>query len=73
MTRSVAAGRYYPNLGAVDFYGHYKDDIRSFAEMGFKCVRTSIAWTRIFPIGPESQPNDAVLKTYDAMLVELLN
>jgi 6-phospho-beta-glucosidase len=29
-----------------------------FAEMGFKCFRTSINWTRIFPTGEETEPNE---------------
>ncbi|MEX8991816.1 family 1 glycosylhydrolase, partial [Salmonella enterica] len=72
ITQNVVAGKYYPNHEAVDFYGHYKEDIRLFAEMGFKCFRTSIAWTRIFPNGDESQPNEAGLKFYDDMFDELL-
>ncbi len=36
---------------AIDFYHRYPEDIALFAEMGFKCLRTSIAWTRIFPKG----------------------
>jgi 6-phospho-beta-glucosidase len=40
--------------------------------MGFKCFRTSIAWTRIFPQGDESQPNEEGLKFYDDMFDELL-
>jgi 6-phospho-beta-glucosidase len=36
------------------FHGRYKEDIKLFAEMGFKCFRTSIAWTRIFPQGDET-------------------
>ncbi len=49
MTSGVDANYFYPNHEAVDFYSHYKGDIALFAEMGFKCFRTSIAWTRIFP------------------------
>lgn len=64
--------KYYPNHEAVDFYGHYKEDIKLFAEMGFKCFRTSIAWTRIFPKGDEAQPNEEGLKFYDDMFDELL-
>ncbi|OIM22953.1 6-phospho-beta-glucosidase, partial [Oenococcus oeni] len=41
-----------------------------FAEMGFKCFRTSIAWTRIFPNGDEEQPNEAGLKFYDQLFDE---
>ncbi|NMC23635.1 MAG: family 1 glycosylhydrolase, partial [Serratia sp.] len=53
MTDGVLEGYSYPNHEAVDFYSHYKEDIALFAEMGFKCFRTSIAWTRIFPNGDE--------------------
>ena len=33
--------------------------------MGFKCFRTTIAWTRIFPNGDETEPNEEGLKFYD--------
>ena len=46
-------GKLYPSHEAVDFYHHYKEDIAMFAEMGFKCFRMSIGWTRIFPTGME--------------------
>ena len=36
----------YPSHEATDFYHHYKEDIALFAEMGFKCFRMSIAWTK---------------------------
>ena len=39
----------YPSHVATDFYHHYKEDIALFAEMGFKLLRLSISWTRIFP------------------------
>ncbi|WP_411849192.1 6-phospho-beta-glucosidase [Yersinia ruckeri] len=72
MTDAVLEGYDYPNHEAVDFYSHYKEDIALFAEMGFKCFRTSIAWTRIFPKGDEQQPNEAGLQFYDDMFDELL-
>lgn len=31
-------------LEAIDFYHRYPQDIKMFAEMGFKVFRTSIAW-----------------------------
>lgn len=40
--------------------------------MGYKCFRTSIAWTRIFPNGDESIPNEDGLKFYDDLFDELL-
>jgi len=63
---------YYASHQAVDFYHHYKEDVALFAEMGFKCFRTSIAWSRIFPRGDETTPNEAGLKFYDNLFDELL-
>lgn len=71
-TDGVLKNTYYPNHRAIDFYHHYKEDIALFAEMGFKCFRTSIAWTRIFPNGDEAEPNEAGLKFYDDVFDELL-
>lgn len=72
ITDGVQAGEYYPMHIASDFYHHYKEDIALFAEMGFKCYRLSIAWTRIFPKGDESTPNEAGLKFYDDVFAECL-
>ena len=55
---------YYPSHQAIDFYHHYKKDIKLFAEMGFKVFRMSIAWTRIFPTGTEEKPNQRGLDFY---------
>lgn len=63
---------YYPNREGIDFYHHYKEDIKLFAEMGFKCFRTSIAWTRIFPNGDDEVPNEKGLEFYDSLFDELL-
>lgn len=72
ITDGVLDGVYYPNHEAVDFYHRYREDVRLFAEMGFKCFRTSIAWTRIFPNGDDEKPNEAGLKFYDELFDELL-
>ena len=56
---------------AIDFYHRYPEDIALFAEMGFKCLRLSIAWTRIFPNGDEAEPNEAGLAYYDRVFDEL--
>ncbi|MBW1253684.1 glycoside hydrolase family 1 protein [Pantoea allii] len=56
---------------AIDFYHRYPQDIALFAEMGFSCLRVSIAWTRIFPHGDEAQPNEAGLAFYDKLFDEL--
>lgn len=63
---------YYPSHEAIDFYHRYKEDIALFAEMGFKCLRISIAWSRIFPNGDEKTPNEEGLKFYDAIFDEML-
>ncbi len=55
----------YPSREATDFYHHYEEDIALFAEMGFKCFRMSINWTRIFPTGMEDVPNEKGLEFYD--------
>ena len=57
-------------LEAIDFYHRYPQDIKMFAEMGFKEFRTSIAWSRIFPKGDEEQPNEAGLEFYDRVFEE---
>lgn len=72
ITDGVVEGEFYPNHQAVDFYHRYKEDIALFAEMGFKCFRTSIAWTRIFPNGDDEYPNEEGLKFYDDVFDECL-
>ncbi|PNV59824.1 6-phospho-beta-glucosidase [Clostridium sp. chh4-2] len=59
-------------LEGIDFYHRYKEDIKLFAEMGFKVFRTSIAWSRIFPEGDEEQPNEKGLQFYDDLFDECL-
>lgn len=72
VTETIVEGEYYPNHEAIDFYTHFKEDIRLFAEMGFRCFRTSIAWTRIFPNGDEETPNEEGLQFYDEVFDECL-
>lgn len=67
----VMEGCYYPSHQAIDFYHQYKEDIRLFAEMGFRCFRMSINWPRIFPRGDEEQPNEEGLAFYDQVFDEL--
>lgn len=64
-------GTLYPSREATDFYHHYKEDIALAAEMGFKCFRMSINWTRIFPTGMEQEPLEAGLAFYDNVFDEL--
>ena len=71
ITDGVKPGLNYPNHEGIDFYHHYKEDLALFGEMGFKCFRTSIAWTRIFPKGDENEPNEAGLQFYDDLFDEM--
>ena len=63
---------YYPKRHGSDFYHHYKEDIKMFAEMGFKVYRLSIAWSRIFPNADDPEPNEEGLKFYDNLFDECL-
>lgn len=71
ITPVLEEGTYYPNHEAIDFYHRYKEDIKLFAEMGFKVFRMSIAWSRIFPNGDDDVPNEEGLKFYDDVFAEL--
>lgn len=71
ITPEIEEGTYYPSHEAIDFYSHYKEDIKMFGEMGFKTFRMSINWSRIFPNGDELEPNEEGLKFYDNVFDEL--
>ena len=62
----------YPSHEAIDMYHHFKEDIKMFAEMGFKCYRLSIAWTRILPNGDDEMPNEEGLRFYHEVFDECL-
>ena len=70
-TDGVLDGQYYPSHRAIDFYHQFKKDIALFSEMGFKCFRTSINWSRIFPNGDDNEPNESGLQFYDELFDEL--
>lgn len=61
---------FYPAQHAIDMYHRYKEDIALFGEMGFKTYRLSIAWSRIFPLGDETEPNEEGLKFYEELFKE---
>ena len=64
ITDGILPQYHYPSHEAVDMYHHYLDDIKLFGEMGFKCYRMSINWSRIFPNGDEAEPNQAGIEFY---------
>lgn len=67
ITDGVVDGEYYPNQEGIDFYHTYEQDLDLFQEMGFRCFRTSISWSRIFPNGDERVPNEKGLAFYDRL------
>ncbi len=58
-----------PNESA-DFYHKYPEDIQKMKELGLKCFRFSISWSRIYPNGPE-EVCQAGLDYYSDMLDKL--
>lgn len=70
-SKDIDDNKYYPTHNAIDFYHHYKEDIKLFAELGMKSYRMSIAWTRIYPTGEEDTPNEKGLQFYDDVFDEL--
>lgn len=67
ITDGVIEGENYPNHEGIDFYHTYEQDLDLFQEMGFRCFRTSISWSRIFPNGDELLPNEKGLEFYDRL------
>lgn len=62
---------FYPAKESIDMYHHYKEDIQLLAEMGLKCFRMSISWSRIFPNGDDENPNEEGLQFYENIFKEL--
>lgn len=72
MTEKIEANYHYPSHEGIHFYDNFKEDIALFKELNLKCLRMSIAWTRIFPNGDEENPNEKGLAFYDRVFDELL-
>ena len=67
----ICEDEYYPSHQAVDFYHRYAEDIALMADMGFTVYRFSICWSRIYPTGDETEPNEEGLLFYGRVLDEL--
>lgn len=63
---------WFPKRYGIDFYHTYKEDLKYLQEMGFKTLRISIAWPRIFPNGDDAEPNEEGLKFYDSLIDEIM-
>lgn len=70
--KSIEEGKYYPSHKGIDFYHRYKEDIALFAQMGFKSLRISIDWSRIYPTGVEKEPNQKGIQYYIDVVDELI-
>ena len=72
LEEALAAGpeANYPKRRGIDFYHYYKEDIKMFAEMGYKIFRMSISWSRIFTDPRDEKPNEAGIAFYEDMFKE---
>lgn len=72
VSKTFEEGYTYPSHTGIDFYHRYKEDVALFAEMGFKALRISVDWARIFPNGDDPEPNRAGLDHYVDLVDELI-
>lgn len=72
LEEAMAAGpeANYPKRRGIDFYHRYKEDIKLFAQMGYKVFRMSISWSRIFTDPRDEKPNEAGIAFYEDMFKE---
>ncbi len=69
--KAETSSKGFPKRYGINFYETYKEDIALFAEMGFKVLRFSISWSRIFPNGNDETPNQAGIEYYQNVVKEL--
>lgn len=62
---------WYPKRRGIDFYHRWAEDLDLFAELGFKTLRVSIAWSRLFPTGEETEPNPLGVQFYATMFARM--
>lgn len=63
-TKTIEPDSVYPSHEGIDFYHTYPEDIELFASMGFRALRISIDWSRIYPQGDDEKPNQAGIAHY---------
>ncbi len=62
--------KHYPFRWGIDFYHHYKEDLKMMEELGLKIFRTSINWARIYPNGDDEMPNEEGIRFYVDLFTE---
>lgn len=61
----------YLKKEGTDFYHRWKEDLDLYEEMGFKVLRMSISWSRLYPTGVEETPNPKGVEFYRMIFREL--
>lgn len=56
---------------ASDHYHRYKEDVKLFSDLGLKCYRFSVSWSRVFPSG-KGEINEKGVEFYSNLIDELL-
>lgn len=67
VTEEIDDRYFYPSHTGCEQYEHFEEDIKLFAEMGFKTYRLSINWARIYPNGDDELPNKEGLAYYRSL------
>ena len=70
--KDIEEGKIYPSHDGIDFYHRFREDIALFGEMGFKALRISIDWSRIYPNGDDEEPNKKGIEYYQSVVDELI-
>ncbi len=58
---------WYPKRRGIDFYHRWREDLDLFAELGFRTLRVSISWSRLFPTGEEAEANPGGVRFYSEL------
>lgn len=62
---------YFPRRTGIDFFNRFDEDLALISELGINSLRISIAWSRIFPNGDETTPNEQGLAFYKKVIDKL--
>lgn len=63
--KNLKSDNYYPFRKGTDGYHHLEEDLKLIKELGLEIYRFSISWSRLFPQGDESKPNEIGVAYYD--------
>ena len=61
---------YYPKRRGIDFYHHYKEDLKLFARWALPCCAFPLQDPH-FPTGEEAEPNEKGLQFYSDLFAEM--